>query len=183
MDDDRILLERYGRGDDRAFAELVERHRDKLYRVAYRMVGNSDDAFDLVQGTFVRLFTHRGMLRWESRLSTWLYRVLVNLCKNHFRDSRRRGWILGEEKIPERSEKKTVLDSLVSESSRKSLQSAIRKLPEKQRATVVLRIYEELSFEEVAGVLGCSIGTAKSNFHYALKNLAGYLGDDQPQED
>ena len=175
MDDDRLLLDRYEEGDERAFTELVDRHKDKLYRVAYRMVGSSDDALDLVQLTFVRLCTHRGTLRWEARLSTWLYRVLVNLCKNYFRDTQRRGWVLGDDKIPETGEKNTQLDALVSESSRKALQSAIGKLPEKQRATVVLRIYEDLSFEEIAGVLGCSIGTAKSNFHYSLKNLSRNL--------
>lgn len=178
MDDDRNLLDRYGKGDEGAFTELVDRHKDRLYRVAYRMVGDPDEALELVQRTFIRLFTHRGTLRWEARLSTWLYRVLVNLCKNYFRDTQRRGWVMGREEFPETGEKHTHLDSLVSESSRKLLQDAIGKLPEKQRATVVLRIYEELSFEEIAGVLGCSIGTAKSNFHYSLKNLTRHLGEE-----
>lgn len=171
MDDDQDLLRRYDQGDDAAFTELVKRHQERLYHVAYRMVGNMEDSLDLVQKTFVRLFTHRGTFRGESRLSTWLYRILINFSKNYFRDSSRKPQVSGKDfsGMPDHSE--SAVDHLQSESSREELRRIIQDLPEKQQLTIILRVYEELSYEEVAEVLNCSVGTAKSNFHHGLVNL------------
>ena len=171
MDEDLAILDRYDQGDEEAFTELVTRYQKPLYRTAYRIVGKAEDALDLVQQAFIRLFTHHRGFRREAKLKTWLYQILINLCLNHLRDSaRRRPVDLDIEKL-HLTDQKTALDTLVEEASRTEIRGMIDQLPDRQRVVLILRVFQELPFNEISRVLGCALGTAKANYHHGFKRL------------
>jgi RNA polymerase sigma-70 factor (ECF subfamily) len=185
MDEDLALLERYEEGDEGAFTELVSRYQQPLYRTAYRMVGHTEDALDLVQQTFVQLFVHRSRFRGEAKLKSWVYQILINLCRNHLRHSGRHHPVELEGEEENLRETRTPLDPLLDKASQREVQRAIQQLPERQRATLVLRAYEEYPFEQIAEILGCHIGTAKANYHHAFRKLSALLEEknDRPSRD
>src|SRR6185295_16049162 len=160
-----------------AFDIIVERHRRAVYQLCYRFVGNHEDASDLSQDVFLRAYRGLGAFRGGSALSTWLYRIGVNLCLN--RVSRKTSPIeaLDERQhIDTRSE--SAPDRVLREERGVQVRRAIALLPPKQRATLILRMYHEMSHEEIAAVLGSSVGAVKANFFHALGNLKKLLGDE-----
>jgi len=176
MDDDLQLLDRCVVGDRDAFDELVLKHQKPLYSMLYRMVSDADDAADILQKTFVKAFT--GIKGFERRSSfrTWLYQIAINLAKNLYRDRARAGRVSLDDVIIRRDPK--TLDSLIKKETRDRLYKALTSLPEKQRLTVMLRIQEQKTFEEIAGIMKCSIGTSKANYHHGVQKLKALLGDE-----
>ena len=161
-------------GEPGAFDVLVERHRRTVYHLCYRFVGNHEDASDLSQEVFLR--AHRGLARFkgQSALSTWLYRIGVNACLNHVSAKRP----LTEPIEPERHIDRRSADPadlVVREERAAKVRAAIARLPNKQRATLILRMYHELSHQEIADILGSSVGAVKANFFHALRNLKKLL--------
>jgi RNA polymerase sigma-70 factor (ECF subfamily) len=174
--DEAGLVEACLAGQPGAFDVIVERHRRSIYQLCYRFVGNHEDARDLSQDIFLRAYRGLGKFRGGSALSTWLYRIGVNLCLN--RVSRKTSPIESiddQQHIDTRSE--SASDRLLREERGVRVRKAIATLPPKQRATLILRMYHELSHEEIAGVLGSSVGAVKANFFHALGNLRKQLGE------
>jgi RNA polymerase sigma-70 factor, ECF subfamily len=174
--DEAGLVEACLAGQPGAFDVIVERHRRSIYQLCYRFVGNHEDARDLSQDIFLRAYRGLGKFRGGSALSTWLYRIGVNLCLN--RVSRKTSPIESiddQQPIDTRSE--SAPDRLLREERGVRVRKAIAMLPPKQRATLILRMYHELSHEEIAGVLGSSVGAVKANFFHALGNLRKQLGE------
>jgi RNA polymerase sigma-70 factor (ECF subfamily) len=173
--DDRSLVDAFVAGHREAFGEIVRRHRRRLYQVCYRFTGNHDDAADLAQDALVRAFKGLARFKHESSLSTWLYRVAVNTCLNHASATRP-----DTEPVDavERPDTRAIdpLDAVERGEARSVVQRAIRQLPPRQRATVILRVYHELSHEEIAAVLGSTVGASKTNFFHALENLRRLIG-------
>jgi RNA polymerase sigma-70 factor (ECF subfamily) len=169
MDDDLELLDRCVAGDRDAFNELVLKHQKSLYSMLYRMVSDADDAADILQKTFVKAFT--GIKGFERRSSfrTWLYQIAINLAKNLYRDRSRAGRVPLDDVIIRRDPK--TLESLIKEETRDQLYKALTSLPEKQRLTVMLRVQEQKTFEEIAGIMKCSVGTSKANYHHGVQKL------------
>jgi RNA polymerase sigma-70 factor (ECF subfamily) len=169
MDDDLELLDRCVAGDRDAFNELVLKHQKPLYSMLYRMVSDADDAADILQKTFVKAFT--GIKGFERRSSfrTWLYQIAINLSKNLYRDRARAGRVSLDDVIIRRDPK--TLESLIKKETRNRLYKALTSLPEKQRLTVMLRIQEQKTFEEIAGIMKCSVGTSKANYHHGVQKL------------
>jgi RNA polymerase sigma-70 factor (ECF subfamily) len=169
MDDDLQLLDRCVAGDRDAFNELVLKHQKPLYSMLYRMVSDADDAADILQKTFVKAFT--GIKGFERRSSfrTWLYQIAINLAKNLYRDRARAGRVSLDDVII-RGDPKT-LESLIKKETRDRLYKALTLLPDKQRFTVMLRIQEQRTFEEIAGIMKCSVGTSKANYHHGVQKL------------
>jgi RNA polymerase sigma-70 factor (ECF subfamily) len=172
--DDRMLVTEFVHGRREAFDEIVRRHRQKVYHLCYRFTGNHDDAADAAQDAFVRAFRGLARFKHDSSLGTWLYRVAVNVCLN--RAATRRpasepleGVERADGRVPD------PLESVARKERAAAVRDAIRRLPPRQRATVVLRIYHELSHEEIAGVLGGTVGAAKANLFHALGNLRRLL--------
>ena len=162
-----------GRPD--AFEVIVERHRRTVYQLCYRFVGNHEDASDLSQDVFLRAYRGLGNFRGGSSLSTWLYRIGVNLCLNRVSAKRPVTEAIDEQQhIDTRSE--SASERVLREERGAQVRKAIAALPPKQRATLILRMYHELSHEEIAGVLGSSVGAVKANFFHALGNLKKQLG-------
>jgi RNA polymerase sigma-70 factor (ECF subfamily) len=175
MDDDLDLINRTGAGDREAFNELVRKYQRPLYAMLYRMVGNHEDASDLVQKAFVKAFT--GLRSFERRASfkTWLYQIAINLAKNVYRDRARFTQVPIDEVIIKREPR--TLDALIQNENSLLLRKAVAGLPEKQRLTLLLRVRQEKKFEEIAEIMKCSIGTSKANYHHAVQKLKAMMGE------
>ncbi len=169
-----------GRGDGEAFETLYGRYRRRLYNFVLRHVQDEALAEDLFQETFLRLL--RAAPRWQprARLSTWLYRVALNLCIDQGR--RRR-----EEALPEDAAEAIAGDepgpqgALEAAEAAAWLRARVAELPAEQRAVLLLRVYEGLEEREVAEIVGCPLGTVKSRLHYALRRLRLQIGGGEPQ--
>jgi RNA polymerase sigma-70 factor (ECF subfamily) len=178
---ERLLLRRLRERDEKAFRELIETHQNQVFNLLYRMLGNRAEAEDLAQEVFITVFKSIDGFRGESKLSTWLYRVAVNHCKNRIKYLARRhdkdrtelddvaekssvaqgGEAIGAAQIerPDHALEGLERDQLV--------QRAIASLEEEHRVVVVLRDIEELSYEEICEITGLPEGTVKSRLHRA----------------
>lgn len=170
---DNELLDRYGAGDESAFEELVRRHQRAVYNLVYRMLENHADAADLAQKTFVQAFLHHRAFRRESSFRTWLFQIGLNLCRNAFRDRARRAHV-DVDAMPLAAPQDTLAAAAAAE-LRDRLGWAIRTLPERQRETLVLRVYQNRAFAEIGAIMSCSEGTAKANYHHAVSTLRRVL--------
>ncbi|HXK09004.1 MAG TPA: sigma-70 family RNA polymerase sigma factor [Vicinamibacteria bacterium] len=172
---EREAVEACRRGEREAFDQLVVRYQRDVYRLCYRYVNNHEDANDLAQEVFLKAWRAIGRFRGESAFSTWLYRIAVNACLN-FRALRRPA----TQDLPE-----ALADPVPGAAARvesadeaRRVREAVRRLPEKQRATLILKIYHELTHEEVAAVLGSTVGTVKANLFHALGNLRRLMAEE-----
>ena len=173
-DEERALVERCLAGDRGAFDAIVERHRRQVYQLCYRYVGSHEDAADLAQDTFIRAYKGLKGFKGQSTLATWLYRIAVNVCLNRVSLKTPRPEALGpQDRVDAGAERPDT--ALLREERAADVRAAIRQLPPKQRATLILRVYHELPHEDIAGVLGSSVGAAKANFFHALANLKKLL--------
>lgn len=174
---ERTLLRRLRDRDERAFRELIENHRDRVFNITYRMLGNRAEAEEIAQEVFITVFKTIDTFREESKFSTWLYRVTVNHCKNRIKYLARRHDRDRDELDetshatngaaaspvrhvqPDRALEGAQLEAL--------LQEAIGNLEDDQRIVVVLRDIEDLSIEEICAITGLPDGTVKSRLHRA----------------
>jgi RNA polymerase sigma-70 factor, ECF subfamily len=174
------LVEACLAGESGAFEIIVERHRRSVYQLCYRFVGNHEDASDLSQDVFLRAYRGLKNFRGHSSLATWLYRIGVNVCLN--RVSAKTPLDKASEPIEEHQVVDLRGDSpaerMLKQERSARVRAAIARLPEKQRATLILRTYHELSHQEIADILGSSVGAVKANFFHALGNLKKLLGSE-----
>lgn len=172
--DDRALVDACLEGDKAAFDVLVERHRKQVYQVCYRFVGNHEDASDLAQDTFVRAYRALRTFKGRSAFSTWLYRVAVNVCLNRLsvKQPALEAFDAKDREDPAAEYPDT---AIVRQERAATVRAAIARLPRKQRATMILRMYHELPHEQIAAILGSSVGAVKANFFHALANLKKLL--------
>ena len=169
-EDDATLVTACLAGNREAFDVIVERHRRAVYQVCYRFVNNHEDASDLSQETFVRAWKGLKNFKGESALATWLYRIAVNVCLNRVSVKKPEIEPLETDRfIDTRTEDPRA--GLLREERADAVRRAIATLPEKQRATLILRTYHDLSHQEIADILGSSVGAVKANFFHALANL------------
>jgi RNA polymerase sigma-70 factor, ECF subfamily len=174
-DPDLPLVERFKAGERRAFDELVRRHQRTVWRVARRYVKNDADASDVAQQAFVRAFRSLGTFRGAASFRSWLYKIAINLALNHLRDyAKHAADELGEDASTARA---TGPQRIIAGEDQAALRAAVEALPPKQRLVLELRVYEELSFKEVAELADCSENSAKVNFHHAVKRLRELLGE------
>jgi RNA polymerase sigma-70 factor (ECF subfamily) len=157
-----------GRAD--AFDVIVLRHRRTIYQLSYRFTGNHEDAADLTQDVFVRVFRGLARFKGDSTLKTWLHRVAVNTALN-----RRAGQKLPTEPLgpmePVDVSAPDPVEALAGRERAQKVRTAIRQLPPKQQAAVILRVYQELSHEQIARALDTTAGAVKANLFHALGNL------------
>ncbi|MDR5682814.1 MAG: sigma-70 family RNA polymerase sigma factor [Armatimonadota bacterium] len=169
--EDRKLIVAFRRGEQSAFAALVIKYRRTVYRVARRMTGNHEDAADVVQDTFVRAF--RGLRSFEgtSSLRTWLYRIAVNASLDHLVRTARAPVLVAA--LPDRPAPPDDGPGEIAERRERGRQiaAAVEALPPRQRAAVVLRLYLDLPYAEIANIMDCSEGTVKATVFAALRKL------------
>jgi RNA polymerase sigma-70 factor, ECF subfamily len=175
--DDRELARAAVAGDKEAFGLLVERHRRTIFQLCYRFVGRQDEARDLAQDVFVRAWRGLRGFKEQSAFSTWLYRIGVNVCLNRVTAKAPR---LDEmeplDDLPRADLQSADPAESIDRGRRAAIvRAAIAKLPPKQRATLVLRVYHELPHERIADILGGSVGASKANLFHALANLKKLL--------
>jgi RNA polymerase sigma-70 factor (ECF subfamily) len=181
VDAEAHLLGRLRAGDELAFAELVEQNQRRIYYLALRWLRDAEEAHDIVQRTFLRAHQAIGRFRGQASLQTWLYRIALNLCKNAMRDAERAR--RKAEGYAERHEfEKAEEAASTSSEDFEALRGVIDRLADRQRETLLLRVVEDLSFKEIAQIMRCSEGTAKSNYHHAVKNLRAMVLAEQEQE-
>jgi RNA polymerase sigma-70 factor (ECF subfamily) len=171
--DDAALVEACLAGRRDAFGPLVERYQRQVYRVCYRFVGNHADAADLTQDVFIRAYRGLRGFKGKASLGTWLYRIAVNASLNRLAVSAPAHTALDADREDASAEQP---DATLLRSERAAeVRAAIARLPKKQRATLILRIYHELPHEQIAAILGTSVGAAKANLFHALANLRKLL--------
>ncbi|MGH9308662.1 MAG: RNA polymerase sigma factor [Vicinamibacterales bacterium] len=176
--DDRALVSACLGGDKGAFDVLVERHRKPVYQVCYRFAGNHEDAAELTQDVFVRAYRALGTFKGQSALGTWLYRIAVNVGLN--RAAVRQPPIEAIDTREHADPGAELPESAVLRSERAArVRTAIAKLPKKQRATLILRVYHELPHDQIAAILGSSAGAVKTNFFHALARLRKLLQEEE----
>ncbi len=175
MDEDLNLITRTEAGEREAFNDLVRKYQKPLYALLYRMVGNREDASDLLQKAFVKAFTGLKSFERRSTFKTWLYQIAINLAKNVYRDRARIEQVPIDDVIIRRNPR--TVENLIVNENRQLLRQALAGLPEKQRITLMLRVQEEKKFEEIAAIMECSLGTAKANFHHAVQKLKMIMGE------
>ena len=173
--DDRTLVDAAVAGDRAAFDLIVERYRRSVYQVCYRFVGHHEDASDLAQDAFIRAYRALGTFKGDAAFGTWIYRIAVNVCLNRLALKTPPHDALETEQIEETRAERP--DEPVLRAERAALvKAAIARLPKKQRATLILRVYHDLPHDQIAVVLGSSVGAVKANFFHALQNLKRLLG-------
>jgi len=178
---DEALLVRFASGERSALDELFQRYRLLAYRVAFRLLGNEADALDAVQEGFVKALTHLDGFQGRSSFKTWLLRIVSNAALDLGRQRRRRDLLsldpvaARDADIPLPATAPEPGRELEHQDLRQLLDAALESLPEAQRRTFVLHVDGELSYREVADVLGISIGTVMSRLFYARQKLRGLL--------
>jgi len=170
--EDGDLLDRFHLGDETAFEELVERYHLPVYHLVYRLTHQRGDAEDLAQEVFLRAYRSLRSFRRASSLKTWLFQIAINLWRDH----RRKARPPLELPLPS-AQDPGALARLERQELHVQLQGAIAKLPEKQRATCVLRIFHDLSFKEIGELVGSPIATVKANYRHAVMRLRQLLPD------
>lgn len=175
--DDRALVDACRAGRHEAFDLLVVRHRRSIYHLCYRFVANHADATDLTQDVFLRAFRALDGFKGEASVATWLYRIAVNLSLNKVGARVPRVEPVEDRHLPPSAEPDAMSRMLADERAVR-VRAAIARLPKTQRATLVLRVYQELSHQEIAAVLGSSVNAVKTNFFHALRNLRRLLEED-----
>lgn len=162
-----------------AFDLVVERHRRSVYQLCYRFVGNHEDANDLAQDVFIRAFKSLRTYKGDAALGTWLYRIAVNVSLNKLSAKTVRpeplDVLLRAHDLRVASGAESAPDAMLRHERAAEVRAAIARLPRKQRATLILRMYHELPHEQIAGILGSSVGAVKANFFHALNNLKKLL--------
>lgn len=175
------LMEGVARGDGEAFRQLVDRYQRRVYRLALSYLRRHEDALDVVQETFVRVFRARSSFRTEVDPDCWILKIAANLCIDQHRRRRR----MAEEPLPEGESGQDLPDRkaldpllLAMKAEREgALARALGGLPPRQRMVFVLRHYQQLSLDEIARTLECSIGTVKSSLHRAVEKLRACLAE------
>ena len=181
MPSDRDIIQRIRNGDATAFKVLFDQYQSPIFNLCCRIVGNRNEAEDLCQDVFFKIYKSLNTFKYRSKLSTWIYRITVNLALNHLRNRKKTS------RIPlegfDHAQSGEVGDLLLEGSTRqpdtalekKELESMIRRaldcLPEKQRIALVLQKYEGLSCKEIAAVMDCTLSSVQSRLFRGKENL------------
>ncbi|MBI4417566.1 MAG: sigma-70 family RNA polymerase sigma factor [Ignavibacteriales bacterium] len=173
---DLELVDRFQKGDESAFNELVLRYKEKVYWTARRFLQNHDDADEVVQQSFLKAYVGLKNFRSDSGVFTWLYRIAVNTALNVLRKQRTKEFFRLDELTRESSPESDRPDEQYERKEERALiDEAVHQLPEKQRAVFVLRYYDQLSYEEIAVILKTSVGGLKANYFHAMRKIEEYV--------
>lgn len=174
--DDRDLIDAFLKGDQNAFNLLIRKYQEGIYRVIRKMVLDHDDADDLTQEVFIKIYDSVSDFRGESKFFTYIYRIAVNLSLNFLNKNKRnliRNVSLNGNDVSSSDMKAD--ESIDAENKTRLLEKAIASLPAQQRAVFNLRYYENLSYEDISSIMEKSTGGMKANYFHALKNMQKYL--------
>lgn len=182
MDSDHQLVKRTLRGDNQAFEELVHTYQNKVYTLAYRYMGNEDDAYDMSQEAFIKAFRSLRSYKGDASFGTWIYRITTNVCLDELRHRKRRVVPLsldeplatkdGSELERDVADSSLAVDKIYEQKEfSQHIQLLLDEMKPEHKSVIVLRDVMDLSYEEIAVVLECSIGTVKSRINRARNIL------------
>ena len=174
MQNDHDLIKEYQNGNISAYDKLIKNHLSNTVGFFFNITGDRMVAEDLAQDVFFKLYTHLKKFRFESKFSTYLYTVKLNAANSWLKRNKWKN-ILHLDQAPDKGERDTELEQ---EWTRKELWDAVAKLPNKQRKVVIMRITKEMPYKEISEVTGMTEGTAKVNFHHAVRSLKEWLNND-----
>ncbi len=179
---DEELVARSRSGDVESFNQLITRWERPIYALAYRVIGQEEDARDVTQETFLRAFRGIGAFKGQAKFSSWLYRIALNLCRDWIRRRRRTPLAL----VPEDMEledlaaatgpSESVEDLVARRELSAVVEAAMAKLPEEQRTAIILKEYHGMTFQEIADLQGCPLSTVKTRLYQGLSVLRRDLG-------
>lgn len=182
LEQDAQLMMQVRTGDTACFAQLLERHRTPVIHFLYRMIQNQSVAEELAQEVFLRVYRSRESYEPTAKFTTWLYRIATHLALNYLRDHRREraeqsiDVEVGDSPTRELTDRQsTVEQELVRQATLNEVRQAIERLPDKQRAAVLMHKYEELEYSNIARVLQCSESAVKSLLFRAYETLRARL--------
>jgi len=175
---DSEIISDFLKGNSSSFNFIVLKYQKKVYWVVRRMVLDHDDADDITQEVFIKLYRTMSDFRGESSLFTYLYKIAVNYSLNHLKKNRNKFEKLkniDEESYNIKDSSKNQDAVMADKEREKLLKEAMLALPDQQRAVFSLRFYDELSYEEISKILGKSVGGMKANYFHALKKIQSFL--------
>lgn len=178
--DDRALLVlfREEATREKAFNEVVRRYQERLYWHVRRMVVTHDDANDVLQNVFIKVWRALGDFREEANLYTWLYRIATNESLTYIEQQKRRTSLSLSDYEGALENKLTAEKGFDANKLEWKLQQAIQSLPDKQRAVFNLRYYDEMPYEQMSEVLETSVGALKASYHHAVKKIEAFFKED-----
>jgi len=183
--EDRELVERFARGESRAFDTIVEKYEQRVYAIALRMTGNVEDARDAMQDVFISALRALRSFRGDAQLSTWIHRVAVNASLDVLRKRKRHVAQPLEEAGERPSDDVGPEDAAARAARAVEVQRALQAVSEEHRAVLVLHDLQDLDYAETAAALDIPVGTVKSRLHRARSEMArllGHLRDPEPSE-
>ena len=186
--DDAELVTAFLRGEERAFQELVERYQTRLLNFIYRTIGDRERGEDLVQEVFIRVYRHLHRFDRSKKFSTWIYTIASNLAKNELRNRSRnplvffqtikRNWQDDDRPLQFEDSSSRPDDMYRKRHLRELVEASVSQLPEHHRQVFVLRELEGKSYEEIAEITGCNLGTVKSRLNRARNSFAAIIEPD-----
>jgi RNA polymerase sigma-70 factor, ECF subfamily len=172
-----ILIERFKKGEIGAFDEIVNKYQKQVYNIAYGFIGNCEDAYDISQEVFIKVFRSLRQLKNSASFFLWLKRITINTCTDFVRRQANEQNLEEFSYIQERyANDNRTSDSIMETGELKNvINRAVERLPMKQRKVFMLRHYDELPLKDIAEVLGCSLGTVKAHLFRATQRLRTLL--------
>jgi RNA polymerase sigma-70 factor (ECF subfamily) len=200
--DDHVLVEAAKSGDRRAFQLLFERYERKVYAVAYGFLRNPEDALDVVQDAFIKVYRYLPNFEGQSSFYTWLYRIAANLCIDHLRRNTRKKDVEFDDRIRHDGEPESATgvdalpasllgspgEAVENKEILAAVEDSLKYLSDKHRAVIVMRELQGLSYADMAKAMGCSKGTIMSRLFHARRNMQRLLRErlehlPEPSED
>lgn len=168
---DEQLVESARNGSEGAWITLVKRYEKRLYNHALRMVGNQDDAMDMLQDVLMSVYRNLGSFRGDAPFSAWMFRIATFRCTDHLR--RKRPNVDEFDEMPDPDDRNNPAMTMESSQSNGDIIRLLAALPNEQRQVIELKFFQNFTFDEIAGQLGISANTAKSRLYAALKKMRG----------
>ncbi|MCK5367060.1 MAG: sigma-70 family RNA polymerase sigma factor [Cyclobacteriaceae bacterium] len=176
MDDKELLLKlRDPETMNYGFNLLVRKYQQKIYWHVRKMVIDHDDADDLVQEVFVKVWKHIENFRQDAQLYTWIYRIATNECLNFLRKKKNKFFLPIHDVQNELAEKLDNSQYIDGDEIQLKLQKALLKLPDKQRLVFNMKYFDEMKYEEISEITGTTVGSLKANYHHAVKKIEAFL--------
>lgn len=182
MESDLELVQRFKKGEKEIFEKLVRRYQHKVYNTTYRMLGNREDAGDLAQETFIRVYQNLDRFKEKANFSTWLFRITTNLCRDQLRKRKREPATSsltnsgdGEQEILIPDNQYSPEKVSIEQERKREIQNQLGKLPLEQREILILRDIQDFSYHQIAEILKISPGTVKSRLSRARRSLRDKL--------
>jgi len=174
---DEELVARSIRGDSESFNQLILRWERPIYALAYRTIGREEDARDVCQETFLRAFRALPGFRGQSKFSSWLYRIALNLCRDWIRRERRAQVVQAPEGVDlvelaaAREPSEPIEDLVARQDLSRAVERIMARLPEEQRTAIILKEFHGMTFQEIADLTGCPLSTVKTRLYQGLSVL------------